>query len=354
MIKYRFKKNIICSNCGIHGHEFKSCIHPITSYGIINIDIIDMKNDKLYIKEKFSGINDSYCKITSKKYPEIECILFNSLKLDNEINNSYKLDNETIPYKNEDDLKRFWFYKDKILFMMVSRKYSLGFIEFIRGKYYIQDSNTIINLFQQMYTEEIIFIKENSYDDILYYFINRNNESKEVSLKRIFSGKYSNEYNESKEKFTKLSEMENDLEKKIFNLSYYIENIPPLFSNYEWGFPKGRRDRNNEENMQCACREFEEETGYNSSEYCVLNKINAINEKLIGTNGISYEHVYYLAINNAEINKSKINYDKYEIGEIKWFTYDDAMKHIRPHHNSKKKILTDIYLFLINYLIYNN
>jgi 8-oxo-dGTP pyrophosphatase MutT (NUDIX family) len=238
---------------------------------------------------------------------------------------------------------------------MVSRQFSLGLIEFIRGKYDVSDAKTIINLFEQMYDHEIKYVGKNQYDDILYYFLNRNNESKEVVLNRIYEGKYSHEYCEAKIKFNMLLNPSDDENSDIpLDLYFYTKYIKPRWDKPEWGFPKGRRDKRTEENLSCACREFEEETGYKNNEYDVLNKIEPIEEKMVGTNGVSYKHIYYLAINSCDRNTQQRAYDVYEIGDIKWFTYDEAMSHIRPYHIEKKKILTRIYLFILNYLIHNN
>jgi 8-oxo-dGTP pyrophosphatase MutT (NUDIX family) len=350
-----YSRRKMCSNCGKYGHEVRSCNEPITSYGIINIEIMENTNENLILKDKFSTKKNTYYKIVSKKYPDIKCFVSNNIRLCEDQNDIYKLDNETIPYDDDEHIRKFCYYKDKILFMMVSRKFSLGFIEFVRGRYDVSDAKTIINLFQQMYRDEIKYIHKNQYDDILYYFLNRNNESKEVVLNRIYEGKYSNEYCEAKIKFnTLLNPMEDENNDVPWSLNFYTKNIRPKWRKPEWGFPKGRRDKRTEENLSCACREFEEESGYKKNEYCVLNKIEPIEEKMTGTNGVNYKHIYYLAINNCDIERELKDYDTYEIGEIKWFTYDEAILHIRPYHMEKKKILTRVYLFILNYLIHNN
>ena len=166
-----YRRKIICANCGKPGHEFKSCHEPITSYGIINIDILNNTNESLILKEKFNTKKNTYYKIISRKYPEVKCYISDNIKLCEDQNDIYKLDNETIPYEDEEHIHKFCYYKDKILFMMVSRKFSLGFIEFIRGKYDVSDAKTIINLFEQMYDDEIKYIRKNQYDNILYFWI---------------------------------------------------------------------------------------------------------------------------------------------------------------------------------------
>lgn len=348
-----YRKKILCANCGKIGHEFKYCNEPITSFGIINIKIMDETNEGLILRDKFSTKKNTYYRIVSKKYKDVKCYISDNIKLYENQNNIYKLDNEMIPCEDEEQFHRFCYYKDKIMFMMVSRRFSLGFIEFVRGKYDVSDTKTIINLFEQMYDDEIKYIRKNEYDDILYYFLNRTGEPKDLVLNRIYEGKYSNEYCEAKIKFNILLNPNDDETNNIpWDLNFYTKHIKPRWRKPEWGFPKGRRDKKAEENLSCACREFEEETGYKKNDYAVLNKIEPIEEKLIGTNGINYKHIYYLAISSND-DASLGDYDEYEIGDIKWFTYDEAMNHIRPYHLEKKKILTRVYLFILNYLIHN-
>ena len=44
-----------CRNCGINGHLYKDCVHPIMSFGIICYKVDDMKNIKfLMIQRKDS------------------------------------------------------------------------------------------------------------------------------------------------------------------------------------------------------------------------------------------------------------------------------------------------------------
>ena len=347
------KKRMLCANCGKPGHEFKMCNEPITSFGIINIKILDETTESYIIKNKFSTNKNTFYKITSKKYPNVSCFISDNIKLYGSNNNNYKLDTENIPFESVDQLQKFNYYKDRIRFLMVSRRFSLGFIEFIRGKYDPSDPKAIVNLFEQMTENEIQFISNNEYDNILYYFLNRNDEKKEDVLNRVYEGRYSSEYCDSKIKFNLLSNP--GLDDNIpWNLAFYAEHIKPKWKNPEWGFPKGRRDKKTEENLSCACREFQEETGYQRNDYTVLNKIEPIEERLVGTNGVNYKHIYYLAMNESDRLFDLQDLDYNEIGDIGWYTYEDAISLIRPYHIDKKKILTRIYLFILNYLMQYN
>ena len=347
-------KKKICINCGKCDHEFKICREPITSFGIVNVKILDFNDNKNNLfKNNFSTKNNIKYILTSRKYANIKCNISDCLR-SNENMNNYKLDNESIKYSIDSQIQKFCYFKNKILFLMVSRRFSIGFVEFIRGKYKISDAKTIIKLFEQMTANEITLIQHNSYNDLLFYFLNKNNETKEELLNSTYNGKYSVEYNESKNKFESLLDSDNVKNNIIpWNLSFYTKNIKPKWKNTEWGFPKGRRGKRTEENVSCACREFEEETGYNKKDYHILNKIEPIEEYLVGTNNVNYKHVYYLAMDMFDPCQSTLsNYDTYEIGDVKWFTFDDAIKNIRPYHVGKKYILTKIYMFIINYLVW--
>lgn len=361
---YHSHKKIICMNCGKNGHEFKTCNEPITSRGIIDIKILGNNGESLLFGEQFSKKNPNNQTVLSKKYPNIKYSISSNIILEDNNCNSYIMNSLSVPYDTEEELHKFCYYKDKIVFLMVSRKFSLGFIEFIRGKYDVSDTKKIIHLFEQMYPEEIKYIHKHTYDDILYHFLNRNNESRETVLNQIYEGKYSMEYCESKMKFNMLrnSNFSDNLNgDMIWGLQFYTTTIKPKWKQPEWGFPKGRRDNKNEENLTCACREFEEETGYKKNNYLVLGKIEPIEERLVGTNNIKYKHIYNIAIDLTECDsldslrnyslKNKLEFDKCEIGDIGWFTYNEAIYRIRPYHTEKKKILTRVYLFVINYLI---
>ena len=320
------------------------------------------KKLKKYIRSTFTTKKKNIYKITSEINKDITYIYHDNLKIINQNSNmDITILNSKINCPTPNDVQKFYFYRDKIKFLMVKRKYSLGFIEFIRGRYELNDFDSIINLFEQMTIDEINMIKNEDYDTLIYKFLSKNTENKELFLEKIYSdNRYSTEYILAKNKYNDLlnaSVAKDDKfnnSQNILGLSFYTENIKPKWKYGEWGFPKGRRNKNDENNLMCAMREFEEETGISKNEYFVLNKIEPIEENLIGTNGIKYKHIYFLSYNNdsAIHNKQLEPIDNNEIGEIKWFTFEEALKYIRPYHNERKSILTQIYSFLMNFLIH--
>ncbi len=312
-----FKRNtntnvMSCNNCGSSSHIFKQCDSPICSYGII---LLYLDIDDNPIKNK---------------------IIERLVDMDYDYNN----ENKGIVVNDLNDMELFSVMKNAIKILLIQRKHSVGFVEFVRGRYHINNVEGIIFLFKQMTQFEIDKIKEGNFDELWDYLWGYNKSK--VS--------HFNDYTISKNKFEKLKQENTD----FLNLKFYVNNITPDYKYAEWGFPKGRKNGINEDTMKAAQREFTEETNYNVDDYILLNKMNPIEESLIGTNGINYKHVYYIAIANTneqpkidELNMNQIN----EIGDINFFIYDDIMRIVRPYHTDKKKIVTQLYTFIMNKVI---
>lgn len=309
-----FKKNVMnCNNCGSGNHIFKNCDAPIHSYGIIllQLDIDDPIKTKLI--EKLIDPNNVF---------------------------HYNDEGKEIIVNDYNDMELFSLMKNTIKLLLIQRKHSVGFIEFIRGRYNINNVNGIIFLFKQMTQGEIDKIKNDTFDDLWDYLWGPNKSN--VS--------HFNDYTVSKGKFDKLKTESSE----YLNLHFYVSNISPDYAYSEWGFPKGRKNNLHEDNLKAAMREFTEETNYKVTDYHILFNVGPIEESLIGTNGINYKHIYYLAIakniDGPYINNENLNQIN-EIGDINFFLYEDAMKIIRPYHTDKQKIVTQLYMFIMNKLI---
>lgn len=302
-------KYIYCKNCGKTGHNYKKCQEPITSLGIIAIKI------------DFELLNKDF-----------DCNLDESILLDLKDNININRYN-SINFNNIEKCGKF---KKYIKFLMISRKSSLGFIEFMRGHYYIQEKDTLINLFKQMYQNEIDLISANDFR-FLWKYIWQSDILNELTDKdfKYSLGKY-------------------NIIKKNNNLDYCLKNVKPKYDSLEWGFPKGRR-LNNEKNIDSAKREFIEETNLTEKYFKILNLENLI-ENLVGTDNINYKHIYYLALCDFKtkvlIDENNIQQYK-EVGKIGWFNYEDSINLIRKYHNDKIKIINNIFIFT-SLLINNN
>jgi 8-oxo-dGTP pyrophosphatase MutT (NUDIX family) len=307
------KKTSFCTNCSKLNHEYKECRDPVTSYGII---LINFKNQLANFNKDFIDLIKS--------------------------GNKFELDEYGIKVNSYKDIEKFSMYSNLIDFLMIQRKHTLGYIEFIRGRYNIDNIDGIVYLFQQMTPREIELIAKNDFDKLWKDFWGNSPPTHQYAY---------NEHEKSKEKFNILKNEEDEL-----SLSFYVNNVRSAWAQSEWGFPKGRRNKQ-EENLTCAKREFEEESDYKDTDYIILDNINPIVEDFIGTNGVKYRHIYYLALNNKDINTLKINHNNEhqhnEVGDIKFFNYEEGIKIIRPYHTAKKKVLTMVYMFIIEFIIKN-
>jgi len=213
-----------------------------------------------------------------------------------------------------------------IKFLLVRRKDSIGYIEFLRGKYNENDENYLSKIFDIMSVEERDRILSSNFEQLLDKFIiNKNNRQ------------YRYEYLESKEKFNRLNQSG--------KLRELIDKCENHWTEPEWGFPKGRRHLK-ENDYECACREFEEETGFTQEDYLLLQNVKSLEECFLGTNKIRYKHIYFLGKSCSQklpnINKNnKIQIA--EIGNIGWFTFQEALKKLRPYHKEKINILKKAY-----------
>jgi len=295
------KKNFYCTNCNKKGHVYKNCLEPIISNGIIGIYINNFDIENFDNLEKYISLN-----------------LYPSLRLKKNTNFEYKnLYNENTNIK----------------FLMIQRKNSLGYLEFIRGRYDETNNQNINYIFEQMTENEINDILTKDFDILWNDLWDINN---------IKNKNHYKEYINSRQKFYELK----------LNKSNIINNLKPKYLYNEWGFPKGRRELY-ESDIICAIREFEEETNIKENMYNLFESCSKIKENLVGTNGINYLHNYFLAILNTD-KINNIDSANREIGNIKIMSYNECIENIRPYHINKLKIINILYELICDFLESNN
>jgi 8-oxo-dGTP pyrophosphatase MutT (NUDIX family) len=246
-----------CRNCGINGHLYKDCIHPVMSFGII----------------------------------------------------CYKIENSEIKY------------------LMVQRKDSLAFMEFVRGKYDISNISYITELIAQMTINEKKLLSNNDFDIIWNYAWCQTN----INIK------HTSEYIESKKKYNIL--IQNNT---LINILKELVNIN---NEQEWGFPKGRR-KLKESNIDCAIREFCEETRILKTDIDIKKELNNFEEIFYGSNNILYKHVYYVAKINKKVKliiDSNCMEQVREIRALEWNTFKEVLNKIKKKNIERIEIfkLTD-------------
>lgn len=232
--------------------------------------------------------------------------------------------------------------KNEPYIVMVERKDSLSYIEFMRGKYKnIYDINYIKLLFSRFSEEELINIEKYDFDE-LWNKLWIHTDTINPRIKR--------EYKNSKINFNKLKQgiLKDDVE---ITLKTLIENITDRYKINEWEIPKGRR-KMYENNRDCAKREFYEETNIKPSDYKLYKNTLPIIEEYIGINNVRYKHVYYVGeiIKKSELYISKNNKDQYtEIKNIMWCNESECLKKIRDYDKKKRDIIVNFFEYLRNY-----
>jgi len=276
----KYKKNINCLNCGYMGHTSKRCNFPITSYGIV---------------------------------------CYNDVR---------ETEHEG-PYRE---------------YIMIKRKDSLSYIEFLRGKYNLNNKDYIIKMFKNMSNFERELIFTTSFNDLwnkLWY----------DQTKRKYSSDYQNaDY--------KISQIKNGYELKtinnetiIFDFEYIKKNLRNTdFDKYhepEWEFPKGRRQVN-EYDIQCAVREFSEETGISGDDIEIISK-KPWEEIYTGTNKIRYRNIYFIARFKGNGSKMKVGVSKSnrnqmkEIGDVECCKYEEVINRIRDIYVERQELFKRIH-----------
>lgn len=313
MSKY---SKIECLNCGKIGHSYRDCREPKTSYGIIAIHLEQ---------------NETETKSAIIKYLEsINAIMTENHLLCN----------------SEKELKKFIESKNNLKFLLIMRKHTLGYMEFIKGRYNLQNVSQIRYLFEQMTQIEKKRISDHKDDyDFLWNDLwsasNDETSPDSPTEKTVKNNVFKNpDYDTGKGNFEKLKN------NTPINLINFIEKTKTLYDCPEWGFPKGRRIRRsgNESDIECAKREFMEETGYTEKDYVLFSNIHPIVENIHGSDGVRYRHIYYVAFLNSDVQPSRTTRvsQLYEIGNIGLFNVEEALGKIREHHSDRRKIVYNI------------
>ena len=270
-------KNILCANCGGLGHIYRVCNYPICSFGVI------------------------CCRVTFDTVKEI-----------------------LVPE-----------------YLMVQRKDSLCYVEFIRAKWNPQNRQYVLKLFSSMTPTERERIKEAADFDVLWYGFWHNDTCKS----------YMKEYQQAREQYELLKKgfnmrcVENN-EVITFSLDYVLAETSAEYGDTEWGWPKGRRNIN-ESDLKCATREFSEETGLAPRDISVLTYMKPFEEVFSGCNHVRYRHVYYVAVQAGAAKDKKVSVSTsmqaQEIREVAWCNYDEVLENIREFNVERRELFKRVH-----------
>ena len=217
-------------------------------------------------------------------------------------------------------------------YLMIRRKDTLGHIDFMRGKYSVNNRHYILNMLKQMTVEEKEILKTGDFDFVWQKLWGGNK----------ISSQYKNEESISREKYNSL--FRGILVKdEFYNLTDIIEesNQSAEWTEAEWGFPKGRRNFQ-EKDFDCALREFSEETGYPIDTVIPIKNVLPFEEIFTGSNYKSYKHKYYLMHMKYEDTLEMDNFERAEVSMMKWMNYNECIESIREYNQEKKNVLTKV------------
>ena len=225
--------------------------------------------------------------------------------------------------------------KPKVL--MIQRKDSLCYIDFVRGKYDNRNLSYMQTLIDKCSVDEK--------DRLL-----------NISFKELWKDLWlldddfimNDDYLKCMVKFNRIKEGFK-IDNILISIKILIENSQYKYPYSEWEFPKGRRNMN-ENDFECAKREFREETNYNSNDYDIINNISPLTEEFLGENNVRYKYIYFIGkLNNYDkilILDHDNNEQITEIKDIQWLTKNEALNKCRNYHFSRKDLIIKIFDFI--------
>ena len=225
-------------------------------------------------------------------------------------------------------------------FLMIRRRDSFGFVDFIRGKYSLNDEAYIQRIIDEMTMTEKENLMRLTFEQ----------------LWRLLWGEYTrgsqykNEEHISFEKYRQVLGGIRTKDGRVKTLHQFIEESTTRWTETEWGFPKGRRNYN-EKDLPCALRECLEETGYDITADNVIQNIAPFEEIFMGSDMKCYKQKYFLAMVDLD-KKPKKAHDIMEVGLMKWMTFDECIQTIRPYNLEKIGIVRKINNILSRYRIF--
>jgi ADP-ribose pyrophosphatase YjhB (NUDIX family) len=280
---------MICIRCGEEYHTCKNCTNAITSFGLV----VFAKRKNLHQVGKLYESTDTY-KCNNKKAHALT-----------PTDSKYCIYNRFV--QNLDDQDYY--------FLLVERKDTIAYISLVQGirnsnEKLIKDYISELTCYERYklcnYTWEQLFETTGSYK--------RNNQE------------------ESRQQFDSFDKS-------------FLDDIYCKHSTADYVIPKGKL-KIKESTLECAIREFAEESGYSENDIIIRPDLGIWTEEFTANENL-YKNVYYVAelLSNATI-KVPLNMNKEqcrEVGNVGWFNIKEAVDIIRETHFQKKGILYSIW-----------
>jgi 8-oxo-dGTP pyrophosphatase MutT (NUDIX family) len=236
-------------------------------------------------------------------------------------------------------------------YLMVQRKDSLAYVEFIRGKYALENLSYIRQLLSNMTGEELASIGRLSFQELwnnLWMFGSskcymKEQHDSEVKLNQLKTGYALVDPKTKRQRRVVLDEL--------------VKEVSVCMEETEWGFPKGRRNLM-ESDKCCALREFREETGLPCNRIRVKHD-KAIDEVFTGTNHVRYKHVYYIVEYIGSDRHEHMDWSTSdnppwqasEIKDVKWFSFTDAQEKLKHINVERRELLKRVNAIVVGSMV---
>jgi 8-oxo-dGTP pyrophosphatase MutT (NUDIX family) len=228
-------------------------------------------------------------------------------------------------------------------YLMIRRKNTFGYIDFIRGKYIPNNLEHLEVIFNEMSIGEKEQIKNSNFDTLW--------KAMWGIPETVIQSQYKAEEYISQKKFESLKNgLPIGQNGEIVTIDSLINNSNTNWLETEWEFPKGRRNFQ-EKDLDCALREFEEETGISKKSIKVIENLLPFEEMFLGSNHKAYKHKYFLGYTDDD-NNDLNNFQRSEVSKIEWKTLEECLESIRPYNLEKKQLIININKVLQEYRLY--
>ena len=223
-------------------------------------------------------------------------------------------------------------------YLMIRRKDTLGYVDFMRGKYPLYNKLHLLNIINEMTDDEKHNLQNKEFDELWSDLWGPN-----IGIQ------YRSEEKTSRDKIESLK-LGITSGGKDYTLQSLIDESMTSWKTAEWGIPKGRRNYQ-ERDLQCGLRECEEETGYLKMNIQIIQNLIPIEEVFTGSNYKSYKHKYFVGYIDNNIQPS-LQFQDTEVSKVEWKSYEDALECIRPYNLEKKDVLNRVNTILKEYRLY--
>ena len=345
-------QHICCANCGQIGHMSAQCRLPIISFGII---LFRIRSNFHEFSEKTSGevvlkhpvrnllkwTEQSSENLESVRYTEPHYFTGKQIKSAAQWRSSEESADRRCREADDEQKLKSEETRDKmdcatkIEYLLVRRKDSMNYVEFVRGKYDNNDIRFLVQAVSEMTIHERWKLSNCSFMNLW----------RQLWMRPDDSGLFNMDFHHADAKFTCLKKGYKTIDGIEINLHKLMASTESLYPVPEWGFPKGKRDRKESE-IDCATRELFEETRCPPHCFDVVNGGQPIFELFKGSNNVMYKHVYFLGhLKNSEDGAShiglKLNDDSQasEIGDVNWFDLQRCEKLFRPYDVEKLALI---------------